>query len=237
MVESARGVDDLHFERMDPSALSKERWDEVVQLRHDYYSRTLRGRPTGHVEMFVSHTTQDSWDNPNTSDLRGSYARAMVVAAFDKHDDLVGFSYTADNASSDRPQPQNSAERLAKLYLPRYIEGRYHWQRELVDNGDGRPGLREALAALSIKGRLKNKQHLQPMSVWIMGEEYDLQEEASAWGFTAHTKPEERGMFGEGTMPTHLTMYKANSKLEVFDRLLDRPNGQSAVSFAMQHVK
>lgn len=233
MAESVHGIDDLRFEHMDPSVLAKDRWDEIVELRHDYYGRALMGRRSPReITHFVEGTTRASWDNPNDSDLRGSYARARVGAAFDKRDNLVGFTYTADNSSSTRGEFTNLAERLAKLYIPRYIHGRYHWQRELVDNGEGRPGLREALAAISIRPKRP-----QPMSIWILREESDLLEEAQAWNFTANSEPEERVMFGDDSYPTHITMYKATSTYEVYDRLLEQPEGLAAVSFAMQSIQ
>jgi hypothetical protein len=232
MANTNIGVRDLSFELWQPEFLADERWDEIVALREDYYDRMLEGRSPAEARAFVAGTTRDSWNNPNDSALRGSYARALVAAAFDSHNRLVGFTYTADNASSNRHQPANFLERMAKLYNQRYLAGRYHWQRELVDNGDDRPGLREALQSCNMKGKTN-----QPMSIWIVNEEEDLYLEALAQGFRPNTNPRQQDMFGPDFPGTSITMYKADSVQGVFGHNMELSYAEPAISFALASLK
>ncbi len=213
-------VTELKFEIARPSDLSARRWDEIQELRRAYYARVFDQRTDGELDYFLGQTTIESWDDPNNSALRGRYARARVVAAYDRRDGLVAYGYSADNASSTRPSVFGEAEKFAKLHVPisRFQEKRYQWIREMVHDDKERPYLHAAIGAALISASLPT----QPVTQYLYEEETDQRQVLQEWGFIPQADlAEVIHPFGEDAQPTNQRRYQAVSVTSALAHMMD----------------
>lgn len=217
-------VEGLRFVTAHPADIAAhDRWNEVQTLREEFYEAALAGRSRQEIATFVTSTTHSAWDDPNNSTLLGGFARPRVVVAFGDDDELRGFAYGANNASSHRPGIVGQAEIFSKLYLPSYStqESRYVLLREVVGENDVVMGAMTALLLKSYKGH-------QPVKSYPYVEETGLLRRNRAMGLrtlesrdNARTPlpPEPIEAFGPKTEPAMQLTQQASTVKRVLNAL------------------
>lgn len=181
----------LRFARTHPAELA-DRFPEIQALRQNFYRREFASRPEEQVNHYVGRLTVAKWSNPNSAVGNTAVTgqrrnNPQVVAAFDiQTDELVGFTYAAENVSSkyerwlSRHVPSVIAgavgafERAQKLRQNRY----YVWGSEYVHNNE-HPGLVPILGALMVEGFDTSL----PGTWYPWDEQADLKETLTSWGY------------------------------------------------------
>lgn len=153
--------------------------DAIQSLRAQHYGNEFvgRGRTLGAVTQFLERTTVEGWDDPNESDLRGRFAKPLVISGFDNVSGaLEGYVYGANNASSKRGQPLGALERWGKLHVPieQLLDGRYLLIREAIGPDE------VTIAGMTVVLASRYRKD-QPMAVWPYNEEPTLIKRLNEW--------------------------------------------------------
>lgn len=174
MLVNVEKIGELEFHTGHPSALTRDYWTEIQDLREKYYTEVY-----GHDGTAIAWaTTLAGWNNPNIS-ARATQARRFpeAVVALHHRDGAVGLGYVADDVSSRKTGVIGSAGRLAKIHLDRFIDHKYAWVREIIAPDD-------FVADAIMKRLMANRNPVQPTTLYPWQGETDLLSRAERWGYS-----------------------------------------------------
>lgn len=187
----------IAFERMHPAELRRAQLDDIAELRSDYYQASFEAAGYGAVvDMpgFLALTGGASWEDPNADPFRRSLrANPQVTLALDSRDRVLGYAYTADDVSSNRPGIIGKAEELAKMNLPvqPLIGSRYLWLRALIAPYDER-GIPEGLGIVATATHDLKTDGKRPVSCYPWTTERDLIYLLETWGMSKDPASQEQ---------------------------------------------
>lgn len=191
---SSEQMTNIRFASKHPKEFSQRQFAEIGTMRHEYYSNLFPNLSDGEVgEVSGVANVRKTWDNPNHSELRRSRrANPNVVVAYDDDSDrLLGFLYSASDASSSRSGILGTAEQLAKLHIGTAALRfhRYLWLRELITRDVEEFPIKDMLGAIATT-RQFGETDGRPMSIYPWAGEDDLVQTVQSWGMSCVGEPE-----------------------------------------------
>lgn len=232
---------DITYTQVHPEKLVGEQLNGIGELRREYYQGIFEEAGLGvDMDEFMSQSSLASWINPNAGPRRSRRANPNVTIATGDRDEILGYVYTADDASSRLPAPLSSVEEWAKLHMSgeRFLRSRWFWIRELVAPYDERD-IPEGLGAVATVGVGGRVDELRPVSCYPWETEYDLRYLLHEWGVRGGVFEEPERVEPVPGSGVHITQFHrtSDSLAETHAKALEHPGLTPDARQAVEDLK